>query len=300
MVVDFEREVAKIASTVPYPERVSPSAVDIAVRSLKSVNERYGIHSANPLAYHNAPHSLGVCRRSVRLTKLLYPYIAPQYRPGIYDLAIVGSAEHDFYQELGPGRNEVASAEHAVEQVQNVNDPSINNEIFTSRLYKGIMVTKVERTEQGEIVQVNLQKGDPDPYKFIEAFADINGIAMEGQRRMIRDATNLCYEIYKTPTLEQLWNFILDQSKFLKQRLNDGRIKADIAYYFPDSIEPVYGVMHKAFHANIISAHGLALALGQRPELKAPVGVAARTIDSSLLGDVISQQLQRLITKTSS
>lgn len=297
MAVDFEREVIKIAATVPEPEMVSSDAIAIAVQSLHSIDERYGVDSDNPLAYHNAYHSLDVCRRGVRLAILLHPYIPPKYSGDIYNLAIMNGPTHDWRQDLGPHHNEIASADYAAEQARGASDPRINSEAFGLRLHEGIMATEVERTERGEIVQVNLQKGSHDPHKFIAAFSDINGIAMEGRKRMIRDAVNLCYEIYKDPTLEQLWNFIIDQPTFLRQRLNDGRIKADIAYYFPSDIDAVYGIMRKAFHANIISAHGLGLVLGQRPELKAPIGVAARTMDSSLLGKVVSQQIKRSIVK---
>ena len=51
----------------------------------------------------------------------------------------------------------------------------------------------------------------------------------------------------------------------MRKRLNDHSIQEDIAYHFPDHAEQVYQVMRQAFHANILSAHGLAVNLGRLP-----------------------------------
>ena len=73
-------------------------------------------------------------------------------------------------------------------------------------------------------------------------------------------------------------------------------MKADIAYHFPDNIDEIYEVMHEAFHENIVAAHGLAVLLGKRPELKIPVAAAVKTVgvlDRSLLGDAISNAIRQ-------
>ena len=295
MSVAFEEEIVNIASMVePEGCEVSPEAIAIAAESLGEIAERYGPESDNPLSFHNADHSVGVTRRSVRLTNILYDYILPKYREGIYDLAVIDGATHDYEQSKGPGESERASSDYAVGKVSEKGGP-LNTDWFKKRLSLGIFATAVRMEDDGELVQSNLQSGARDPIKFIMAFGDINGIAMEGSSRMWKDATSLYYEITEEPTIDGLYNFLIGQAVFLKQRLNDGRVKSDIAYYFPKDIEDVYADMHAAFHSNIISAHSMALLLGQMPELKIPVEAAVRSIgalDRSLLGDLIGRALR--------
>lgn len=157
----------------------------------------------------------------------------------------------------------------------------------------GIQATKVEMREDGELVQTSLQTGSHHPIKFSTGFSDINGIAMEGSKRMLRDATNLYYEITEKPTIEGLYDFLIGQAGFLRQRLNPGRTKADIAYYFPDDIEAVYGDMYRHFHGNIISARDLAVHIGDHPELKKSIDIIAKGIDKSRVGAAVGRMLTR-------
>lgn len=286
--------VSAIAEMVkPTDQTVGIEAITIAAQSLEEIEATYGPQGEHPLHYHNADHSVDVCRRAVRLTNILYPYIKPEYRENIYDLAIIAGATHDSEQLLGPGLNERASAEDAAARVAALGNVAINTQLFKRRLTRGIMATVVDRKPSGELVQTNLQRNAPDPIKFIMAFADINGIAMEGDKRMVRDATHLCHEFITDPTTEQLYDFLISQAGFLRERLNDGRIKSDLGYYFPDQVEPVYKDMRKAFHKNIISAYGLAKMLGQTPELSASIAGVARVIDGSVAGDLIGSVIRR-------
>jgi len=297
MSTDFGHEINAIAAMVEPPDiEVHPEAIAIATQSLGEIDDKYGSESENPLSFHNAGHTLGMTRRVVRLTNLLYPFIPPKYQEGIYDLGIVGGSTHDWEQGLGPSANEQASSEYAAAQVEAEGGP-LNSDLFKTRLDLGIQATAVQFAEGGELVQAQLQRGKPDPFKFIMGFGDINGIAMEGPFRMTKDATNLYYEITQDPTVLGLLQFLADQEVFLSRRLGDWRMKADIAYHFPDSINEVYGAMHNAYHKNIVAAHGLALLLGQSPELEATLGAVVNTsaevLDRSLLGDVVTKVVRR-------
>lgn len=303
MSADYEREIVAIADMVEPPEQqVTPEAIAIATAALYAIDEKYGPDSDNPLSYHNGDHSLGVTRRAVRLTNILYPYIRPRHRVRIYDLDLIGGSVHDFERGLGRIEDEDVSGDYAVARVTELGGPKINNAKFKKRLFDGIQATAVDPQKNGDIVQMNLQKGSHDPFKLVLSFGDINGIAMEGPTRMFSDATNLCdEEEHGEPTLDERCNYLLRQRPFLRKRLNDPRIKSDIAYYFPDDIEEVYKDMRKAFHSNILSAYVIASALGEsRPELRDSVEAAVHrvgSIDKALLGSLIGKTLHRKLTR---
>jgi hypothetical protein len=195
---------------------------------------------------------------------------------------------------LGSGKNEKASGQFAVAKVVEMGGPALNTTRFKSRLLEGVQVTEVEERSDGDIVQVNLHKGSDDPLKYAISFGDINGIAMEGSKRVVVDATRLCYEIYGVPTLDQIYKYLSSQQQFIRKRVNDGRVKSDIAYYFPNNTEEIYVDLRKAFHANILAAHNVAKLLNSSDELKASFGLALRGIDladRSLLVDKILSKL---------
>ncbi len=299
MSADFEREITHIAAQIEPTYTLAPETIHIAVASLEEVDRRYGPDSDNPLPFHNAPHSLGVARRSVRLNNILYRYIKPQWRPRIFDLGIIAGTNHDREQDLGPAVNEQASAEGAVEEVIAANGV-LNTKMFKQRLIRANLATAAEMQEDGKLIQPNLQKGSRDPIKFIMGFVDINGIAMEGDKRMWPDATNIYYETTDEPTSEDLCAFLIDQRRFLRHRLNDGIIKSDIAYYFPDDIDPVYKDMRKAFHGNIARAFSLAVLLGERSELQHSVSRLAKGVsglDRSSLGDIIGKMIRSKVSR---
>ncbi len=297
---DFEKELAGIVTLIPPEHELAPETIPIATEALEMIDGHYGSESDNPLPFHNAPHSVGVTRRAVRMGKILLPYMRDEYRKRFFDLAVIAGATHDYDQDSGPGDNERNSAKYAIEQIEKF-DGELNTTDFKARLPQGILATTVEMKDDGELVQTNLQSGSHDPIKFNMAFSDINGIAMEGSKRMWCDATNLYHEITDEPTAEGLYSFLIGQAGFLRQRLNDPRIKSDIAYYFPDDIEAVYKDMYKAFHANIISAYNIAVMLDQRPELQSSIGLIVKSIgklDRSVMGSLIGKTLGRKLTSS--
>ena len=267
--MDFEKEINYLAKQVePSGLEISEAARSVAVQALAEVDNRYGEKSAKTLEYHNAPHAIDVIRRGIRLSNVLMPYIPGHHRKSMFDLAAIGGAIHDFERGIGDGYNEKLSAEYGEQLIHSSGySREINTKKFIRRLREGVHATQVKREENGKIIQVNLRQGSHDPFKFILASADINGIAMEGPKRMVRDAVNLCYEMNDgKPTAEQLYEFIAFQPKFLKDRLHkEDQILPDIEYYFGDESKDVYAVLEKEFGGTIKFAYGKALDLARLP-----------------------------------
>ena len=291
MTLDYEKEVTGIAELAPFPESVRPEAILIASRTLELIDVKYGLTSDQPLPYHNAPHSLTVCRRTMRLTNLLYPYIPPPLRVNICDLAIMGGPLHDVEQGHDPHRNVVESAEHGTAMIEDQGGVHLNNPQFKHRLHEMIIGTEAQIDKSGRVFQPNIRSGSHDPAKFKLAFSDICGIAMEGPRRMINDATNLCYEIFGTPTFEQYFTFLKSQVSFMRHQLNDHVIMANIAYHFPANQPNVYAALHGAFHENIIAAHGLATVLNERPEMEGILAKIVRKVDLPGDANIVAKAL---------
>lgn len=294
--IDFETEVDRRIAGIKPPEiEVDPASRSIAITALGEVDRRYGEGSEHPLEFHNVPHSLDVMDRTVRLLNLLYEFIPAEYKPRIYDLGIKVSAAHDVEQSLGPGANEQASVAYMINQIEETGSNPINTRWHKSRAELGSLATQVAFADNGEIVQVNLGEGEPDPFAFIVAFADINGIAMDGDRRMIRDATNLCFELNGgNPGVEKIYEFLLTQAVFLKSRLNDHQMKPLIEYYFPERAGEVYEAMHDTYHKNIISAYELARKFRENPKLYSTVDKVMTGLDKVHAGAAVGKLLGSL------
>jgi hypothetical protein len=300
MAVDFEKEVVQMMDAVnpAFEYTFAPETLELAVIQLERINDRYGPDSDTPLEYHDAPHSIAVPRRFVRLGNILFPYMKPAHQSRFFDGGIIVGTHHDDEQGLGPIENELASAAHTVRKIEEA-DGVLNTKAFKKRVTDGTEATAVRMDDNGKLIQINLRRGSHDPLKFNIAFADINGIAMEGEERMVLDATDLYHEL--TPVERQSDEgqvaFYESQVKFLRQRLNDGQIKGDIAYYFPDDVEAVYKAMRKEFHRNIRSAHGIALLLSQRPELSDSIKDALRRVDRSHAGSLVAKLIHHKLGK---
>lgn len=265
--MDYERELTTLAGNVqPSDQKISPAVIAIGTEALYGIDARYGPASDNPRAAHDGPHSLDVARRDIELTNLLYRFIRPEHRKNIYNYGMLVATTHDWEQLLGYGANERASVDYLIDRVAQSREPELNTPGAHSRLSAASLATTVEFRENGEIVQVNLRTGEPDPLTYIAGFVDINGIAMEGWRRLLNDGSRHGREKFgPNMILTQHYEFMATQRRFMRKRLNDHRIQEDIAYHFPDHAEQVYQVMRQAFHANILSAHGLAVNLGRLP-----------------------------------
>jgi hypothetical protein len=297
MPLDYEKEIVQVMELVKpeYDYTFAAETLGLAAVQLERIDRRYGPESDNAKDFHDVPHSLGVARRTVILGNILYPYIHPIRRRRFFDGGIIVGTFHDDEQDLGPGENEAASSVHALHQIETA-DGVLNSNFFKRRVEDGIGVTAVRMNEHGKLIQVNLRRGSHDPLKFDAAFADINGIAMEGEERMLRDATALYRELTADPTDEGLYAFLAQQKKFIRGRLNDGQIKTDIKYYFPGDVDDVYKDMRRAFRGNILSAFNMARLLGERPELKQSVGEAVRQVGA---GRVLGPTIGKLIRSKS-
>ena len=292
--MDFEKEIHQITTLIPENITLAPETTDIANTALEAVNDRYGPDSDTYLPYHNAPHAVDIARRGVRMVNMLWPYMSPRHRSRMYDLVIVDGATHDYDQDSGPGANEDNSIEYGIELVESFYGV-LNTAVFKNRSALGTAATKVEMDENGRLIQTNLRKGSRDPIKFIMAFSDINGIAMEGDKRMLRDATNLYNEITPETSAKGYVDFLVGQAGFLRKRLNDSQIKPDIKHYFPNDARAVYNDMYKAFHPNIISAYNLADFIGKHPELLHVVEKGAQSFDRTGLSKLVGRYTRRML-----
>lgn len=271
MVETFEEQLVSISRIIkPEGYGLDDATIPLAVNALEEIDVKYGPDSDDPHPYHNAQHGIDVIRRGVRLTNILYPYLRSDHRPKIFDLDFAIGSWHDIEQSLvAPGANERASARSAVRAVSQLEGP-LNNKKFKHRLELGIIATTAAEAEDGKITQPYVKKDAHDPVKLIAAYADINGVAMEGPARMLKDATNLALEIFgEEPTKDEFGNFLVSQAGFLTQRLNDGQVKSDLAYYFSkDEVDAIYKDTRKIFHPNIDAAVKIARAMQSRPELQ--------------------------------
>jgi len=265
---NFETKIDELIGAIePEGHEIHPTVRSIAAIALHSVEIKYGENSENHLPQHNAEHAIDVAERAIELTNLLYEYIPEEYRENIYELALLAGVTHDWEQLQGSSVNEQASADYLISLIEQTGESPFNTKRFKQRARAGILATEYEiDKETGVINQVNLLKdepyedGKPDPLKFIMAFADINAIAMRGPQQMYEDVTRLFFErnLDQQPTEEGLREILDYQEKFIKSQLNDHRMEAYIARYFPD-YEPknkdakneVYLVMEETYNPNI-------------------------------------------------
>jgi hypothetical protein len=274
---------------------LAPETTLIVTQSLYDIDADFGPGSDNPLEFHNAPHDVDVTRRAVKIGNILYPYILPAYQDRFFDGLMIGGGTHDRYQHLGPGLNEIASGEYAIGLIEAADGP-LNTSFFKHRVMLADRSTEVSMGPDGRIIQVNLRQGAIDPIKFGVSFADINGIAMEGDKRMWQDATNLYNELTSAGewSIGGLFRFYVNQERFLGRRLNDYQVKGDIAYYLPDSVDKVYRDMRQEYHDNIIAAHKLAEFIGSHPELEQSVGRIAGAVDRTHAGRLVGRLIRHM------
>lgn len=282
---NFEARIDGLVELIePEGQEIHPTVRSIAAIALHGVEIKYGENSENPLPQHNAEHAFDMTERAIELTNLLYDYIPEEYKKNIYELVLLAGVAHDWEQLEGVGANEQASADYLIGLIEQTGNSLVNTDRFKQRARAGIMATEYEfDDEKGVINQINLLKdepyeeGRPDPLKFIMAFADINAIAMKGPDQMYEDATRLFFERnYEDPTEEGFREILDYQEKFIKSQLNDHRMEACIARYFPD-FEPenddekneVYKEMEKAYSPNIKESYEKAQWLKRSSEVVA-------------------------------
>ncbi len=218
-------------------------AIHVAGILYEGVEEKYGPASSNPLSYHGPTHSLDVLRRNFIIWRECHKQIPEKFPLKDLGLLAILGPGHDHEQlETIPGRNEQVSYTNTAKAMDT------RRRVYTHedkmRIQGATLVTRVTRNEDGQILQTYLREGERDPLKLTTAYADINGIAMEGVDRMLKDATNLFMEIFGIKRsaeialhLDQYVDFLGSQAFFLNTRLE--ALPGDVAYYFPESEDAV-------------------------------------------------------------
>jgi hypothetical protein len=310
---NFEAAVDDLIGQIePEGYEFNETARSLATIALHDVELRYGESSDNSLPQHNAEHALDVAGRAIELTNLVYEFIPEKYRENIYELALLVGVAHDWEQLLDSG-NEQASANYLIGLIEKTDDEEINNEWFKARAENGVMATEFEINDDGIINQFNLGRGkpeegeEPDPLEFIVAFADINGIAMEGESRMSEDVAGLyierCQKKAEQPSEEGLREFIDYQPTFIKSQLDDEHMKPIIAYYFShlepkdESKEnPVYEALKNKYNPNIRKSYKKAWKLRNTPELLKGFGEVVHRADVLGISDKLGGIIDRIKT----
>lgn len=288
------REVDSLTETISRPGyELEPSARHIAIEGFKTLDEIYGEGSANHLFFHNADHSLGHTRRGVELTNLLIDDIPPEYQEFIYELILMDGAWHDRVQgQKEFGLNERLSAMYLIAQIATSGDTPINTQRTRIRAHDGVIVSTAYLEQDANVVQPYLGEGEPDPLKFIEAFVDVDAIAMEGIVNMLDTTRKLVKENYENPTPSHFYGFAVNEKPFLRKRLNNIRMKSFIARYFPGAEDSVFDKMWDAFHDNIVAAHAFAEAIEKNFERSGDIGEAIAEREFEVVGEIVGLSLE--------
>lgn len=302
---NFEAAVDQLVERIePDNYEFNDTARSLATIALHDVELRYGENSESPLPRHNADHGLDVAERAIDLVNLLFEYIPDEYKDNIYELALLVSVSHDWEQLLGNGENEAASAEYLIKLIEKTSDEKINNDRFKERSSGGVFATEFAIDTKGVINQVNLLEGEADPLKFVVAFADINGMAMEGEELMPEELAKLFFEqsVQKgeEPSQESLQRLVDYQESFIRSQLNDYRMKAYIARYFPHlepaensgEDNPVYTKMHEAYNPNIKNIYEIAKWLRGNPTAIKGLGSLFQRADVLGLADKLGKAIK--------
>lgn len=141
------------------------------------------------------------------------------------------------------------------------------------RVHDAIIATTVKVNSKGSVIQTRIRKGSGDMLNFALAMADINGIGMEGPRRMFTDVLNLYMERNTHSSVKEyltaplgVMALLKDQRQFLKDRLRV--IRKDLAYYCSNE-EEVGAIMEKIderFSANTSAALAITKKFSQSPK----------------------------------
>lgn len=172
-----------------HPQRAEQlRAIDIALLAdgLMEIQTRYGNESDNPKQYHNFEHTADVFKDFCMYADVL-ELDAQECADGA-----LAAVYHDWEQDMGPGLNEAASATELGRRMEQAGY-SIERQVHAQQC---ILVTDVEFDESGLPTPKNLMKYDPDRTLLAVSLADMNGIALRGERTMVDHAYRLVREIH--------------------------------------------------------------------------------------------------------
>jgi len=243
----------------------------VGAEMLFEIYTKYGDpNSETYMLYHNDQHTLNVLERCWVQAGIRKKEFPEEFSDKDYILGMFGALGHDIARMTGglPGEDERQSAQKTVTGYMRKLGFS---EEDCRRVTEMIMTTEVT-TENGVVVQTNIQKGSTDKLKLELAIADINGIAMEGIGRMVEDAFNLCLEVNRISPDDMLANidtiekFFTMQAKFIEKRLDS--LDGDFEYYYGDKATHMREVYEKAFTGATRHAKGAAHVLYRFPIIR--------------------------------
>lgn len=243
----------------------------VGAEMLLEVYKKYGDpNSETYMLYHNDEHTLSVLGRCWVQASLRKKEFPEEFSDKDYILGMFGALGHDIARMTGgpPGEDERQSARKTTSDYMRRLGFS---EEDCRRVREMIMTTEVT-TENGVVVQTNIQKGSTDKLKLELAIADINGIAMEGIDRMIEDAFNLCLEVNGVSPDDMLANidtiekFFTMQAKFIEKRLDS--LDGDFEYYYGGKAVHMREVYERAFTGATRHAKGAAHVLYRFPVIR--------------------------------
>lgn len=288
---NFEPAIEKVVGKIsPAEVEIDPLIPAISGVVLSDIDSRYGRDSTKPLAHHNAFHGLERAERTVEVTNLLYEYIPEEYREGIYPVGILDGATHDWMQDFKIfGLNEELSGAFLGFMLKKADRPDLFDNSFMLRGFSGIRVTAAVTETDGNVHQPYLFEGEPDPNNFIQAFTDVDAIALGGMLEMLRTSKNLVQELYKDPSPREFYDFLRREEPFLRKRLNRPRMMAVLGHFFPANVEEVYEKMYDAYNKNIVDAYEFAQEVGRRSDIADEIGEALRTGEYEVIGELIGK-----------
>lgn len=255
-----------------YPDMVFIEGVaDIAAIASRQLEVKYGAQSETPLAYHNKAHSVeDVPRRGLKLLRIHHDIC-----PDLFDmsrapsLVVAGGMLHDTVQLRGSMTNERLSADYAREIA-----PHYGFTYDEADLLHDMIMSTVTQHIDGTVKQTMLEQTvSRDPLCLILATADINGIAMEGTKRMVGDSVNLTAERYQMDAANvlrekphEVMKMLGAQALFFGARLDT--IGSDLRLFYDEvtaqEIQSMYQREFSSFGSEAIRAARL---LGRTPEI---------------------------------
>lgn len=274
---------------------------DIAEIADRQLDVHYGSGSDHPLAYHNKQHSSDVVERALKLLRI-HQGVTPnsfimQRAPSL--IASAGKL-HDIVQLRGPVTNEQLSAEYARDIA-----PNYGFAYAEADLQADMIMGTVTQKVDGKLQQTRLEQTQSrDPLCLILATADINGIAMEGLHRMIKDSVNLTaekYEIDSTKVLlekpHEVAKMFGAQTAFFGNRLD--QIERDLRlFYSEDTAREIQAEYQREFGSLGGEAIRAANLLSRTPDLLGDVISidVTQTVDLAV-GSIVAQ-IRKLLPKS--
>lgn len=253
-------------------ELISDEVISQVVPLLRMVHKRHGTPGSETYkTQHNDEHALDVLGRFWEVWEFLREVAPEKTDDRGYVLGMFAAIGHDLFYDLDTktGINERRSAKFVASYMKELGygDSEIK------RVYDAIITTTVKINSKGSVIQTHIRKGSGDMLNFALAMADINGIGMEGPRRMFADVLNLYMERNTHSSIKEylaaplgIMTLLKDQRQFLKDRL--AAIRKDLAFYCSneDEVNAIMEKIDERFSANTSAALAITKRFSQSPK----------------------------------